>query len=266
MKVNSQDFKKWREREIFLKIHVPPDAPFFLRLDGWRFQRLSEKLKAEKPFDKRFTECLISASKKLFTEGFNPTLVYISSDELNILFLNTKFFGGKVEKIDSISAGFISSAFTLSLAKTFKKECIAAFDSRIVITQTDEMILKYLCWRQLNTWRNHNNAYAYWIFRKIGLKPSEIAEKLKGMKTKELHEEMFKHGLNLTQTPQWQRRGILLYKEPFTKHFGNQLVVRWTIRENWKLPLFTSEDGEKLIQKILKWKRKEERIVGKREN
>jgi len=41
----------------------------------------------------------------------------------------------------------------------------------------------------------------------MGHKPAEIAKKFKGLKAKESHEMMFKQGVNLAKTPQWQRRG-----------------------------------------------------------
>lgn len=94
-------------------------------------------------------------------------------------------------------------------------------------------------------------AYAYWIFREMGYKPVEISKKLKGLKTEELHEIVFGQGVNLAKTPQWQRRGIFIYKHPFLKKTKNHLVTRWKLEENWNLPLFTSREGVKLIQQIL---------------
>jgi tRNA(His) 5'-end guanylyltransferase len=128
------------------------------------------------------------------------------------------------------------------------------------VTSSDEKIIEYLAWRQMNAWRNHNNAYAYWVLRKIGYAPSEISKKLKGLKTEELHQLMFEHDINLSRTPLWQRRGILLYKQPFMRKIDDQFVKRWRIKEEWDLPLFTSRDGIKLIKEILelaRQKRKE---------
>jgi tRNA(His) guanylyltransferase len=83
--------------------------------------------------------------------------------------------------------------------------------------------------------RNHNNTYAYWIFRKIGYKPAEIAKKLKGLKTKKFHEMMFEQDVNLAKTPQWQRRGILIYKQQFLKRANNKFrVLEWTKQKRKK--------------------------------
>ncbi|MEM1566406.1 MAG: tRNA(His) guanylyltransferase Thg1 family protein [Candidatus Bathyarchaeia archaeon] len=241
------------KNEIFSKTSVPHETSFFVRLDGWKFKRLSETVGVEKPFDERFAKCLVNAGRTLFEKGFSPALVYVASDELNILFLGDAPFRGRVEKIDSVMPSLVSAAFALQLKKMFGKTDSVAFDSRIVIVPSENAVISYLAWRQTNAWRNHNNAYAYWLFRKMDYKPLEAAKKLKGMKTEEIHETLFRHGINLAETPAWQRRGILLYKKPVSKMVGGQEVVRWKVEEDWNLPLFNKEDGVKLIHKILEW-------------
>lgn len=198
-------YRNWSKHETFSKTCIPPETPFFLRLDGWKFRKLSEAIKAEKPFDEKFANCVVSSGKILFTKGFSPALVYVASDEINILFLNAAPFRGRIEKVNSV-ASLVSSAFTLNLHNFFNKENVAAFDSRIVVVSTDEKTMEYLAWRQMNNWRNHNNAYAYWVFHKIGYKPSEISKKLKGLKTEELQEIMFSQGVNLEDSPMAKER------------------------------------------------------------
>jgi len=240
------------KNEIFSQLQVPPDTPFFARLDGKRFQAISEKVGAEKPFDEKFAKCLVASARAVFQNNFNPALVYVASDEINVLFLNTAPFKRRIEKTNSILAGIASSAFSLSVSKLFKKTLVTAFDSRISISSR-EKVTEYLTWRQRDAWRNHNNAYAYWLFRRSGYKPLEAAKKLKGLKTKDLHEILFRHGINLTQTPAWQRRGILVYREPYQKQVKNHRVTRRQIKENWNLPIFSSNEGQDLIRQILNW-------------
>lgn len=239
--------------EIFSKTSVPHGTSLFVRLDGWKFKKLSDIAGAEKPFDERFAKCIVNAGRVLFEKGFNPALIYAASDELNILFLDSQPFRGRVEKVDSVIPSLVSAAFILQLQKVFCKTEIAAFDSRIAIVPSENSVVSYLAWRQANAWRNHNNAYAYWLLRKMGYQPLEAAKKLEGMKAEEIHETLFRHGINLAETPAWQRRGILLYKKPVSKKTGEHEIVRWKIEENWNLPLFTKEDGAKLIHQILEW-------------
>ncbi|MGB9676603.1 MAG: tRNA(His) guanylyltransferase Thg1 family protein, partial [Candidatus Bathyarchaeales archaeon] len=244
------------KNEVFANICVPSETPFFLRLDGWKFQKLSESIGAEKPFDRNFAKCLVCSAEAIFKTGFDPALVYVASDELNILFLEESPFNRRVEKIDSVISSLASTAFVLFMEKLFEKKLIAAFDSRVIVVPSENRIIEYLALRQSDLWRNHNNAYAYWLLRKNGYKPSEASKKLKGLKTEELHEIAFKHGVNLAETPAWQRRGILIYKEPYAKRTQNHIAERWKLKAEWNLPLFTSDDGVKLIKQIIEWKRR----------
>jgi tRNA(His) guanylyltransferase len=227
--------------EVFSKLQIPSDSPFFVRLDGRKFQIVSEKLQAEKPFDKKFANCLVKSGKAIFQENFNPALVYVASDEINALFTHNAPFKMRVEKTDSVLAGTVSTAFALSIFKLFGKRLTIAFDSRIIIT-SKEKSAEYLIWRQLEAWRNHNNAYAYWLLRKIGHTPKDAAKALKGLKTDQLHQLLFNHGVNLAKTPAWQRRGVLVYKSPYRKQVKPSIVTRWRLMENWNLPIFSSEE------------------------
>jgi tRNA(His) 5'-end guanylyltransferase len=241
--------------EVFSKICIPPETPFFLRLDGWKFQKLSESLSAVKPFDKNFAKCLVYSAETILKTVSDPTLVYVASDELNMLFIEESPFSRRVEKIDSVMPSLAATAFALCTQKLFKKKRLVAFDSRVIVVPNTDKIIEYLAWRQNDLWRNHNNAYAYWILRKLGYKPSEASKKLRGLKTEERHELAFKQGVNLAETPAWQRRGMLVYKEPYIKKTAKGVAERWRIKTEWNMPLFTSANGVKLIKQIIRWKK-----------
>ncbi len=240
------------KNEIFSQLQIPFETPFFVRLDGRRFASVSEKLHVEKPFDKTFAKCLVVAGKALFQENLNPALIYVASDEINTLFVYTSPFNRRVEKINSVLTAIVSSAFSLRAFKSYQKSLTTGFDSRIVVTTTDKLV-DYLIWRQQDAWRNHNNAYAYWTLRKLGYKTSEVATMLKGLKSESLQELLSQHGVNLARTPAWQRRGILIYKQPYQKRLPKATVTRRHIKENWDLPMFTSQEGKSLVQSILEW-------------
>jgi len=240
------------QTEIFSHLQVPSDTPFFVRLNGRRFQAVSEKLKAEKPLDKKFAKCLVKSGKAIFQEDLNPALIYVASDEVNVLFAYGAPFNRRVEKINSVLAGIVSSAFSLNALKLFHKALTVAFDSRIIISPQEKSV-EYLTWRQLDAWRNHNNAYAYWLLRKLGRRPKDAAKTLKGLKTEELHQLLFQHGVNLAKTPAWQRRGILIHRHPYRKQLETHTVTRWRVIENWNLPVFSSTEGKAFIQQVVEW-------------
>jgi tRNA(His) guanylyltransferase len=238
--------------EVFSKLQIPPETPFFVRLNGRRFQAVSEKFKAEKPFDKKFAKCLVKSGKAIFQENLSPTLIYVASDEVNVLFAHDAPFNRRVEKINSVLAGIVSSAFSLNALKLFHKPLTVAFDSRIIIASREKSV-KYLTLRQLEAWRNHNNAYAYWLLRKLGHKPKDAAKTLKGLKTEELHQLLFQHGVNLAKTHAWQRRGVLIHKHPYRKQQEKHTVARWRVVENWNLPVFSCTEGKAFIQQVMEW-------------
>lgn len=188
--VPSMDVSEWNRYEIFSEIKVPYNIPFFVRCDGRNFHRLTEEMEFKKPYDKEFAEIMVKAAKCLFKGGFNPMLAYIFSDEVNILFLEAPF-NGRIEKIDSIVASFLGSAFSLELHFRKKVNKIISFDARI-IPIPKEKILKYLAWRQLECWRNHINSYAFYTLIEKGLNREKAAKMLKGLKSIELHELVFK--------------------------------------------------------------------------
>jgi len=244
-------------QEAYSQLRVPSGLPFFVRLDGRRFQAVAEELKAQKPFDKRFAKCLVAAAKAIFKSNLNPVLIYQASDELNILYAYQAPFNQRIEKLNSILASTASSAFSLAALKQYSKPIPVAFDSRIVVTPK-EKLHQYLAQRQLDLWRNHNNAYAYWLLRQKGHTPTQAAEKLKKLKTQQLHELLYQHGMNPAKTPAWQRRGILIYKEPYQKqaknHTGKTITTtRRRLKQNWNPPQFTTQQGKTLIQKIISW-------------
>jgi len=240
----------YSKHEIFSNLRIPPTTPFFTRLDGRRFKAIAEKIEAKKPFDKRFAKCVVKSARAVYREGFNSTLIYVASDELNLLFLYNTPFRRRVEKINSVLVGIASSTFSSNILKNFGKDLVTTFDSRIIVS-SQEKVVEYLEWRQRDAWRNHNNAYAYWLFRKMEPVPTKTAKMLKGLTSKDLHEALFSQGINLAKTPAWQRRGILVHREPYKKQVGSHTVTRRRIKENWELPLFSSETGQTLIKEIL---------------
>jgi tRNA(His) 5'-end guanylyltransferase len=112
--------------------------------------------------------------------------------------------------------------------------------------------LKY---RQDECWRNHINSYAFYtLLKEIGDR-RKTQEFLKGKKSHEIHDILFERGINLSKTPAWQRRGIFLHwtTVEIEKEYEGRIVrfKRRKIVENWEPPIFDSEEGKKLLEKIL---------------
>ena len=118
---------------------------------------------------------------------------------------------------------------------------------------TREKRVDYLIWKQQDAWRNRNNAYPYWTLRKISHKPLEVAKMLQDLKSEKLHDLLFQHGVNLAKTSAWQRKAILICRKPCQKRLEDTEVKPGHIEGNWNLSLFSSAEGNDLIQRIIDW-------------
>lgn len=239
-----------KEREIYSLLRVFP--PFAVRIDGRGFSRALRSIGLEKPYDERFAHGMVDSIELFFKEsGLNPLFAFTFSDEIS-LFFNEMSYNNRVEKIDSIIPGFISSALTIQM----KLEKPVSFDSRVIILGNED-IYKYLLWRQAETWRNHVSSYGFYTMIKSGLNETEAALRIKNMKAAEIHELVFEHGINLAETPAWQRCGIMVYREPYEKTGYDPIkqkevrTQRTKIIQDWNIPVFKTEEGKSLISKLI---------------
>ncbi len=236
----------WKSREIFSRLSIPVDMPVIVRVDGWRFRKLAEELKLDRPYDERLARTLVKASKDLMERNLPVVLAYIFSDEVSLLFAPPLPWNGRVEKIVSIVSSFISARTSLALGYT------ASFDGRVVFLRDEDELVSYLSWRQDEAWRNALNSYALFALEKEGFSREDAARKLHGKKSEYLHELIFrKLGINMAKVPSWQRRGILVKKAVRIKDTEYGPVERREIVVDWELPLFSSPEGLEYIRRTL---------------
>lgn len=237
--------------------------PCFVRLDGRNFKRTLDRLGFEKPYDARLKDGFVNAALRFFKEsGFEPVFAYTFSDEVSVFFRDLPF-DGRVEKIDSVLASFFASALTIELGV----DTPLAFDSRIVCVHP-ENIVDYLHWRQAESFRNCLNSYVYYALRKSGagdvgescpMDGKEAARIMEGMKASDMHELLFSYGININDVDAWQRRGVLVYNEEYTKEglnpVGGERVVTTRRRAvvDMDIPLFSSSAGQALIERLCRW-------------
>lgn len=237
-----------KECEIFSNLKVPCGSMIVARVDGRNFSKLSHDLQLKKPYDRRFVENMVEISCIFFRE-FNPSFIYTFSDEINILFSEIPF-GGRVEKMDSVFASFLGSAFTMIISKNQSSKAanmnnlltLPSFDCRIIPLSCDG-VAEYFKIRQKESWRNCINGYAYWTLRKEHGK-DETVKILNRKKSSKIHDLLFDRGINLAETPAWQRRGVGIYKKevliegynPILKE--NVLTKRRKLFVDWDLPIF----------------------------
>ena len=205
-------------------------APLVARADGRGFKKVLEE--SIKPYDIDFARSMASAVESIFLDfGPSPVLAFTFSDEISLVFLEAPF-AGRVEKIDSLVAGFLSAALSLDLCRRVSMDC-----RTIPLCRAE--ICSYLAQRQDETWRNHIFSYGFYMLREEGLNGTQAMEKLRGLGEREIHELVFKGGINLAKTPAWERRGVMVYRK------GGIVVA------DWDIPLFSSKEGKALLAEII---------------
>jgi tRNA(His) 5'-end guanylyltransferase len=214
-------------REIFSGLYAL--APLAARADGRGFKKLLEGRK--KPYDIDFARSMVRAAEGIFSDsGLAPAMAFTFSDEISLIYLKAPL-GGRVEKIDSLVAGYLSAALSLDLGKPVSMDCRT-------IPLCREEILRYLVERQDEAWRNHVFSYGFYMLRREGLNPAQAMERLRGLAKPEIHELVFQKGINLARTPAWERRGVMVYRKN-----GN-------LESDWDLPLLSSAKGAPFLEGI----------------
>ncbi len=235
--------------EIYKDIKALP--PVIVRVDGRNFKESLSRFGFEKPYDIGFAQGMVSAARSMIKDsGLAPEWAFTFSDEINLLFKELPF-DGRVEKLDSVIPSYIASALTLAL----KPETPVAFDARIIPLHGDEVV-EYLKMRQSEAWRNHMQSYGFYTLVKEGMGEHEASKKLHGMKFEDIHEMMWQRGVNLGETPGWQRKGVIIYKKKVSKEGFDPIkqeratCLRTELTELWDPPVFNSKEGEQFLKEL----------------
>lgn len=197
---------------------VLPGIFMVARIDGKGFTRLTKELyDFESPFDEKFRDFMIQTTEHLMNCGFRVVYGYTQSDEISLLFhVNEDAHGRKMRKYNSILAGEASAKFSLLLGG------LACFDSRISEIPRGENVVDYFRWRNEDAHRNALNAHCYWLLRKEGKSVQQATNQLSGISIAAKNELLFQKGINFNEVPNWQKRGVGLYWEKYTKEGVNQ--------------------------------------------
>ena len=246
-----------KDYEIYSTMKVPKNSNIILRLDGRKFHSLANSLDLEKPYDDRFNNIMSDVCLDIFNQ-FSPKFIYTFSDEISIL-LDDIPFSGRVEKINSVFASVASSSFTYYLLNDYSNEFDLnnlsdndrnivfpiSFDSR-VIPIDDTSISQYFKWRQDECWRNCINGYGIWALKKE-YGADEANERIRGLKSSDIHDLLFERGINLNDVETWKKRGIGVYKKSWEiegfnpKKQEKTLSTRSEVYVDYELEIFNKE-------------------------
>ena len=238
MKFNDLD-ARMRVFEDTNDLAVLPGLYIAARVDGRGFTRLTRELHSfEAPFDPLFRDHMVATAEHLMGCGFSALFGFTQSDEISILLgVDDTTFGRKLRKLNSVLAGEASALFSCRLGAP------AAFDCRISQLPSVQTVVDYFQWRQADGTRNALNAHCYWLLRQQGASPQVATNRLRGLNSAAKNELLFQAGINFNELPGWQKRGIGLYPEAFTRAGHNPLTgetvfaTRQRIRVDDNLPM-----------------------------
>lgn len=239
-----------REYEEALDQKIPTGIWPVVRLDGRSFTKLVEKLNLERPFDEIFRDAMITATKDVMGSGFQAIYAYIESDEISILFSKKDHtFNRKIRKWLSALAGEASASFTHAIGSP------GAFDARICLFPSMEIIFDYFRWRQSDCRRNSLICYCYWLLRQSGDSGKVAGKKLEHMSLEEKILLLRSYGLNYKEIPNWQRNGIAIKWKEIEKEGYNPkrkekvIVKRRVLSSDFELPI--GDSYQTFVEKLI---------------
>jgi tRNA(His) guanylyltransferase len=194
-----------------------PNAPIIIRVDGKAFHTFTKKMNFKRPFDEDYINCMKFAAIRTGSEMQNFKAAYVQSDEVTFLLHNDNpvaesWFGGKVQKLTSISAVIMSNHFNMMVANIRGDTDLyparighefepAIFDSRAFnIIERD--IPNIFLWRMKDWRRNSVQMYARSIMSN---------KQMHGKSNREVLLELQELGYEWTDLDPRLRNGTLIF-------------------------------------------------------
>jgi hypothetical protein len=146
---------KFKAAERYHETHIRDRGGYLIvRLDGKAFHTFTRG--CVKPFDDALTTAFDHAVYGMCRESDIPIkFAYTQSDEVSLLIDNRDiepWFGGKIQKIVSVTASTLTAYFNAYYDKRKPKPAI--FDSRVFQLFEDEDVHDYFLWRKKDANRN----------------------------------------------------------------------------------------------------------------
>lgn len=175
---------------------ITPDKAIIIRLDGHCFSKRTNGF--NKPFDERFSDCMIKTATDLLLT-WHPSTVYTHSDEITLIFPPSDIIGythpfnGRVNKLVSVIASECTIFFRKNLKNINKsgkyKELIGkeminrnwSFDGRVIVFERDQLyeVANNIIFRQRDCKRNMISGMAREKFGKKNIYGKNTGELMK---------------------------------------------------------------------------------------
>lgn len=190
-----------------------PKTPIIIRIDGKSFHTWVKTARGcracDKPFDKDLINCMFMSAKQVAQQMQGCRALYAQSDEVTFVLTDDstlesqQWFGGRQNKIESITAGMMTAFFNNNWCKfrnvwDFKKFNPAIFDARAFQCPKEDVANVFL-WRVKDWERNSLNMFCEQFFSH---------KELQGQGRADRHEMLHKIGHNwATECTDQQKNG-----------------------------------------------------------
>lgn len=169
--------------------------PMFARVDGRAFHSFTKGF--DKPYDSRFVTIMRLVMNDVMVK-FHPIAGYTQSDEMTFFWMcqndNSELpFSGKVAKINSLLASFVSVSFLKHLMQSDlhkHADKMPTFDCRVFQPPKDDITNAFL-WRAKDGTRNAIQMIAQHYFSHKELHGKSIKMQLEMLKEKNISMDMF---------------------------------------------------------------------------
>jgi len=195
------------------RIKLPQRMPVIVRIDGKAFHTYTKGM--NRPFDSTLAYAMWETCKYLVENVMGCKLAYTQSDEISLLITNYEklttqsWFDNNLQKIVSVAASLATAKFNEVMRETYPEKELALFDARAWVLPQDE-VNNYFLWRQQDATKNSISMVAQANFPH---------KSLQGLNGRQLQDKlMLERDVNWNDLPVWQKRGVCIVKEIYTKN------------------------------------------------
>jgi tRNA(His) guanylyltransferase len=185
--------------------------PVIIRIDMRAGHTLTRG--CDKPFDRRYRDCMVHAMFELFTQAQGAKLAYTQSDEISLVLtdydtlVTEAWFAYNVDKLNSVTSSIVTASFNIPwLGEWFdeaQKKMPGTFDARCFNIPIDD-VANYFLWRMKDWERNSVSMYARSFYSHNELKDKSQSD---------MHEMLYMKGKNwaIDLEPMF-KNGTFIYK------------------------------------------------------
>ena len=193
-----------------------PDVYIIVRLDGRGFGRFTKDHGFEKPNDRRGLELMNEAAGMCMRECVDIRLAYGNSDEYSFLLARqSEWYQRRESKVLSGIVSVFTSAYVMGwkrhMGEDVQLKGVPSFDGRIVLYPTQQAIMDYFAWRQVDCHVNNLYNTTFWaLVQKQAISKREANERLKGTLAKDKHEILYGLSMNYNNEPEMYKKGTTI--------------------------------------------------------